>query len=138
MSGNIMNYRGYPAKVEYSDEDGCLVGRVLGIRDIIGFHGDSVGEAEKDFHAAIDFYLASCKRRGKEPNRPEYEDIPLAIPAEIYSGISLMAETSGKTVNATVIGILQAALPAKQARAKTRKSAAPVVRKKLKNVPATQ
>ncbi len=119
MSENIMHYKGYPARLEYSSEDGCLVGRVLGIRDIIGFHGDSVAEAEKDFHEAIDFYLASCKRRGKTPDQPEYADIPLSIPADIYSRLSKVAETSGMSVSETVIGILQAAVPAKRSRLKS-------------------
>lgn len=116
MSANIMHYKGYPARVEYSAEDGCLVGRVLGIRDIIGFHGDSVAEAEKDFREAVDFYLESCRRRGKEPNKPENGEIPFSIPAGIYSQISLAAETSGQTVNAMVIDTLQTAYPAKKAR----------------------
>jgi predicted HicB family RNase H-like nuclease len=113
-----MHYRGYPARVDYSAEDGCLVGRVLGIRDVIGFHGDSVAEAEKDFREAIDFYLASCKRRGKEPNKPESGDIPVALPAGVYSRISLAAEYSGQTVNDIVIDTLQTAYPAKRARRK--------------------
>ena len=37
-----MTYRGYAARIEYSDEDGCLVGLVAGINDVIGFHGESV------------------------------------------------------------------------------------------------
>lgn len=112
MSANIMHYKGYPARVEYSAEDGCLIGRVLGIRDIIGFHGDSVAEAEKDFREAIDFYLASCKRRGREPDKPEMGDIPFAIPVTLYSQISLVAETSGQVVNDMVVAALQAAYPA--------------------------
>ena len=39
-----MRYKGYSARVEYSDEDECFVGRVAGLRDIITFHGESVDE----------------------------------------------------------------------------------------------
>jgi predicted HicB family RNase H-like nuclease len=122
MSANMMHYKGYPARVEYSAEDGCLVGRVLGIRDVIGFHGDSVAEAENDFREAVDFYLESCERRGKTPNLPENGDIPFSIPAGIYSRISLAAEVSGQTIDDMVIDALQTAYPAgrvKKARAKT-------------------
>ena len=34
-----MTYKGYAARIEYSDEDELFVGRVVGIRDIITFHG---------------------------------------------------------------------------------------------------
>ena len=30
-----MRYKGYSARIEYSDEDGCFVGRVAGIRDLL-------------------------------------------------------------------------------------------------------
>ena len=135
MSPNIIHYKGYPARVEYSAEDGCLVGRVLGIRDIIGFHGDSVAEAEKDFRGAIDFYLESCKRRRKEPNRPEAGGIPFFIPADIYSQISLAAETSGQTVNDMIIGALQIAYPAKKTQVKTRTAGTAPIRKGKRREP---
>ncbi len=54
---NIMKYKGYLARIEYSADDGCLIGRVIGMRDIIGFHGDSVEAIEKEFHESIDFYI---------------------------------------------------------------------------------
>lgn len=37
-----MTPKGYAARIEYSDEDGCFVGRVAGIKPIITFHGESV------------------------------------------------------------------------------------------------
>ena len=40
-----MQYKGYAARIEYSDEDGCLVGHIAGIKDIVGFHGGSVSAA---------------------------------------------------------------------------------------------
>lgn len=39
---NTMTYKGYTAIISFSAEDGCLVGRLAGINDIVGFHGDSV------------------------------------------------------------------------------------------------
>lgn len=48
---NIMHYEGYTAKVWYSEEDGCFVGRVLGITNIVSFDGESVKQLEKAFHS---------------------------------------------------------------------------------------
>jgi predicted HicB family RNase H-like nuclease len=39
-----MRYKGYEARIEYSDEDGCFVGHLAGIQDVVGFHGESVEE----------------------------------------------------------------------------------------------
>lgn len=46
---NITNYKGYLARIEYNDEDQCFIGHIAGIRDVVGFHGDSV----KELKAAI-------------------------------------------------------------------------------------
>ncbi len=51
-----MRHKGYPARIEYSDEDGCFIGRVAGIRDIITFHGNSVSEVREAFEEAVEFY----------------------------------------------------------------------------------
>lgn len=34
---NVMNYKGYAARIEYSEEDGLFVGHIAGIRDVVGF-----------------------------------------------------------------------------------------------------
>jgi predicted HicB family RNase H-like nuclease len=34
---NVMNYRGYTARIEFDERDNIFVGRVLGIKAIINF-----------------------------------------------------------------------------------------------------
>lgn len=63
-----MTYKGYAAHIGYSDEDELLVGRIVGIRDIVTFHGESVNEIRDAFHEAVDFYLDTCAARGEQPN----------------------------------------------------------------------
>ena len=41
---NVMNYRSYSARIEYSDKDGCFIGHIAGIRDVVGFYGEAVSE----------------------------------------------------------------------------------------------
>jgi predicted HicB family RNase H-like nuclease len=48
-----MTYRGYTAKIEYSEKDEYLIGRISDIRHIITFHSDSV----KEIKQAFDFNL---------------------------------------------------------------------------------
>ena len=63
-------YKGCSARIEYSDEDGCFIGHLAGIRDIVGFDGASLEEAKAMFHEAVDDYLAACEQLGSEPNIP--------------------------------------------------------------------
>ena len=67
---NTMTYKGYSAGIEYSEEDECFVGRLAGIRDIVGFDGASLEEATAMFHEAVDDYLAACEQLGSEPKIP--------------------------------------------------------------------
>ena len=49
-----MRYRGYTASMVFDADDKVIVGRVLGIDDIIAFRAESVAEFEASSHAAID------------------------------------------------------------------------------------
>ena len=53
-----MNYKGYAGSVDYSEEDNCLYGKVLGMsKDNITYEGKDVDELRKDFEGAVDDYL---------------------------------------------------------------------------------
>lgn len=55
---NIMRYKGYWARIQYSEEDECFWGEIEGLkRDSITFEGETVKELKKDFKDAIDHYL---------------------------------------------------------------------------------
>jgi predicted HicB family RNase H-like nuclease len=100
---NTMTYRGYTASVEFDGEDGILVGRVLGIRDVIDCEGKSVGELEKDFRGAIDSYLAACRKTGKKPDKPCSGKLLLRLPPAIHAGLVHVAETTGQSANQLIV-----------------------------------
>ena len=54
---NKMIYKGYAARIEYSEEDRCLIGHIAGIKDVVGFHGESVGELRTALQACLDANL---------------------------------------------------------------------------------
>lgn len=101
-----MTHRGYAARIEYSDEDGCLIGRVAGIQDIITFHGDSVEEIRKAFEEAVDFYIDTCEKRGKEPQKPFSGRLMLRLPPELHARLAIQAQTEGKSLNSLVTDAL--------------------------------
>lgn len=65
-----MNYKGYAARLEYSEEDSLFVGHIAGIRDVVGFHGSSVAELRTAFVEAVDDYLDTCAKLGRAPQKP--------------------------------------------------------------------
>ncbi len=106
-----MQYKGYTAKVEYSQEDREFVGRVLGIRDVIGFHGRSVEELEADYRDTMDFYLETCEKRGKTPDRPYSGKLNLRLPPEKHRALAQQAEASGQSINEMILAAIDVAYP---------------------------
>lgn len=100
---NTMEYKGYGGSVEFSREDGILFGRVLGIRHVIDYEGESVGELERDFHHAVDSYLSVCKEEGIRPEKPCSGKLLLRLPPEVHAGLVHVAETTGRSANQLVV-----------------------------------
>ncbi|HED04479.1 MAG TPA: type II toxin-antitoxin system HicB family antitoxin [Candidatus Fraserbacteria bacterium] len=96
---NTMIYKGYAARIEYSEEDGCFMGHIVGIRDVVGFHGDSVGELCTAFKEAVDDYLESCEKIGQSPNKPYSGKLMLRVPPEVHAAVATAARVSGKSIN---------------------------------------
>jgi len=94
-----MQYKGYAARIEYSDEDKCFVGHVAGIRDVVGFHGDNVNKLCAAFEEAVDDYLETCERTGISPRHPYSGKLMLRIPPELHAEIAMKAEARGKSLN---------------------------------------
>ncbi len=106
----MMEYKGYVGKVEFDDEAGIFHGEVLDTRDVITFQGRSVDELKTAFQESIDDYLAFCKQRGEEPNKPFSGQFVTRIPPELHRQVNLAASISGKSLNAWVAEQLQAAV----------------------------
>jgi len=60
---NILKYKGYMGSVSFDAEDRIFHGRVTGIRDVVGFEGESLDKLEKDFQEAVDDYLDICREK---------------------------------------------------------------------------
>lgn len=104
---NTMTYKNLAARVEYSEEDGCFVGHIAGIRDVIGFHGETVAELRAAFEEAVDDYLATCKKLGQAPNKPYSGQFRLRLAPESHARAAMVAEARGKSLNAWVSDVIE-------------------------------
>ena len=64
-----MMHRGYTAEIHYSEEDGCFVGRVVNIDDIVSFDGSTDEELRTAFEGMVDFYIEVCKTPENPPQK---------------------------------------------------------------------
>jgi predicted HicB family RNase H-like nuclease len=107
---NTMSYKGYTARIEYDERDNIFVGRILGIRSIISFHGETVSQLRREFERAIKDYLAECKEAGVQPEKPASGKLLLRVPPEVHGRALVAAQAAGKSLNQWAMEILQDAV----------------------------
>ena len=101
MSG-LLSYKNYNGTVEYSMEDKCLFGKVVGIKSLLSYEGNSVKELEADFQNAIDEYLEDCEERNVTPEVPYKGSFNVRITPELHRNIAIYATEHNKSLNAAV------------------------------------
>ena len=106
---NIMTYKGYSAHIEYDDEDGIFTGRLAGIRDGVGFHADTVEALRDAFHEAVEDYIETCAKIGKEPQKAFSGQVMFRVDPEVHRKAALAAELSGKSLNQWAEEVLERA-----------------------------
>ncbi len=96
---SAMTYKGYQARIEYDDEDGIFVGRIVGITDVVGFHGESVDELREAFHQSVDDYVETCAKAGKEPQKSYSGKMMFRVDPEVHRKAALAAELADMSLN---------------------------------------
>ena len=104
---NTLTYKGYTAKIEFDPEDDILFGNLIGIRDTVGFHGETVAELKDAFHEAVDFYLESCQQAGRVPNKPFSGKFMVRINSSLHNRVAVAAANADKSLNQWVADTLQ-------------------------------
>ena len=97
---NIMKYKGYWAKVQYSDEDECFWGEIEGLKnDSITFEGETVRELKKDFKDAINHYLESCKQTNTEPEKQCKGSLNVRLGVELHNKAKMKSIEKNISIN---------------------------------------
>ena len=103
---NVMTYKGYAARITYSDEDGLLIGHIAGIRDVVGFHGESVRELRAAFEEAVVDYLDTCAKLGRAPQKTYSGKLSLRLEPALHASVASKAELAHKSINQWVSELL--------------------------------
>lgn len=104
---NVMQYKGYWAKIQYSDTDKCFWGEIEGINDMITFEGTSVEDLKKDFEEALDEYIEWCKEEGVEPQKQYNGNFNIRIKPELHREASLLSKIKNISLNKFVENAIQ-------------------------------
>jgi|LSQX01.2.fsa_nt_gb predicted HicB family RNase H-like nuclease len=99
---NIIEYRGYYTKIEYSSEDSVLRGKIEGIGDLVTFQSTDATKIEEEFHSAVDDYIDFCKEVGKEPDKTYKGTFNIRINPDLHKKLALKAFKNNESLNQTV------------------------------------
>ncbi|BCZ26381.1 hypothetical protein EUBC25_04680 [Claveliimonas bilis] len=102
MKTNIIEYKGYYARIEYSVEDRVLFGKIEGIRDLVNFESESAKDIEEEFRNAVDDYLDFCKSVGKNPDKSYKGTFNVRISPNLHRQIAEMAFQRNMSLNSWV------------------------------------
>lgn len=106
--GDMLKYKGYCGTVEYSEEDNILFGKVVGIRSLILFEGDSIPELRKDFESAVDDYLELCSQRNETPEKPFKGSLNIRIGSDLHQRVDQRARKENSSINAVIKAAIEA------------------------------
>ena len=99
----MMEYMGYIANVVYDESINPIHGTVIGLRDVITFEAESVGELEQAFHDSVDDYLEfsadsrSVRSRASSMGR---------VPPDLHRRIVYRAELDNMSMNSWFVRTL--------------------------------
>ena len=107
---NRLYYKGFSVGVDYDDEEAVLVGRVVGIQDVVGVHAKSVPELEAAFHEAEDDFVATCAMVGKNPQKACSGRVMFHKSSDLHRAAAAAAEPSGFSLDKRVEVVIREAV----------------------------
>jgi predicted HicB family RNase H-like nuclease len=102
MKNNTIEYKGYHTKIEFDSSSMSLYGKIMDIDDLVDFEADKTENVVREFHSAVDDYLAFCKSVGKNPCREYRGTFNVRISPELHKEISVYAAGHEMTLNSAV------------------------------------
>jgi len=96
---NILEYKGYYTRIEFSIEDRVLHGKIEGINDLVNFEAENADDIETAFHEAVDDYLEFCKETRTEPSKPYKGVFNVRLTPEKHRMAAMEAINEGITLN---------------------------------------
>jgi len=109
---STMTYKGQTARIDFDARDSILVGRLVGITDMVSFHADSVAELRAAFEEAVDDYLEACEKIGKAPQQAASGKLMLRVPPEVHGAALVAAQAAGTSLNQWAAKVLAQAAQA--------------------------
>lgn len=100
---NTLEYKGYVGTIEYSEPDEVFHGRVLGIRSMLTYEGETPKELKADFHDMIDDYLETCREEGTPIEIPYKGGFNVRLGQELHREAAIYSLNHNQSLNSFVV-----------------------------------
>lgn len=107
MATKILKHKGYQGTVEVDFENNRLSGKVLHIKSLITYCGDTPEALHASFEEEVDEYIADCIALGVEPEKPFSGTFQVRTTPELHKQLTTQAVEKGVTFNKFVTWILE-------------------------------
>ena len=96
---DMLRHKGYFGSVNYNSDDRIFYGKIEFIRALVSFEGKDADSLEAAFIEAVDYYLATCEKSGREPEVPFKGSFNVRVAPELHERVMLAAKQQGMTLN---------------------------------------
>jgi len=103
----MLKYQNYIGHVEFDEEAEIFHGEVINTRDVITFQGSTVKALKKAFKESVDDYLAFCRERGEEPERPFSGKFNVRLDPGLHRDAYVAAKGAGLSLNTWIIQAIE-------------------------------
>jgi len=104
---NTIEYNGYIGTIEYSQEDKCFFGKLDMINDLVTFEADNALELENNFKNAVDEYIETCNKLGREPQKAFKGVFNVRTGSQLHMAAVRNALKMGVSLNSYVKGLIE-------------------------------
>lgn len=99
MKKQYFEYEGYTGSVNFSIEDDVLFGKIEFINDLVNYEAATLGELKKEFIAAVDDYLDTCKEIGKQPEKTMSGTFNVRVGSIVHKRLAVLSFQEDKSIN---------------------------------------
>lgn len=107
MTTKVLKYKGYQGSIEANVDSGRLEGKVLHIKSLITYVGDTLPELITSFRQELDEYISDCEDFGVEPEKPYSGTFQVRCEPDVHRKLAYKASEQGVSFNQYVVEVLR-------------------------------
>jgi len=105
-----IQHKGYIGELELDVDAGVIHGEVINTQAVLTFEGDTIAEAKAAFVDTVEDYLAWCKERGADPEKPFSGTLSLRIGHALHREVATAARRQHQSINSFITMALEVAV----------------------------